>query len=60
MEEGSLVGVVGQVGCGKSTLLSAILGETDKLQGEVAIKVSGIMVSFLMVASLTYKTKETG
>ena len=35
-----MVGVVGQVGCGKSTLLSAILGETDKLQGEVAVKVS--------------------
>ncbi|XP_068732803.1 multidrug resistance-associated protein 1-like isoform X2 [Montipora capricornis] len=31
---GSLVAVVGQVGCGKSTLLSALLGETEKLDGK--------------------------
>lgn len=36
---GSLVAVVGQVGCGKSTLLSALLGETEKLDGKVNIKV---------------------
>lgn len=36
---GSLVAVVGQVGCGKSTLLSAILGETEKLQGKVFVEV---------------------
>lgn len=36
---GSLVAVVGQVGCGKSTLLSAILGETEKTDGLVYIKV---------------------
>ncbi|XP_015764594.1 PREDICTED: multidrug resistance-associated protein 1-like, partial [Acropora digitifera] len=35
---GSLVAVVGQVGCGKSTLLSALLGETEKLQGNVYVK----------------------
>ncbi|XP_067029429.1 multidrug resistance-associated protein 1-like isoform X2 [Acropora muricata] len=35
---GSLVAVVGQVGCGKSTLLSAILGETEKLQGKVFVE----------------------
>ena len=38
---GSLVAVVGQVGCGKSTLLSALLGETEKLAGQVYVKVSG-------------------
>ena len=36
---GSLVAIVGQVGCGKSTLLSAILGETEKLQGNVFVEV---------------------
>ena len=36
---GSLVAVVGQVGCGKSTLLSALLGETEKLDGKVYVKV---------------------
>jgi len=35
---GSLVAVVGQVGCGKSTLLSALLGETEKLDGKVNVK----------------------
>ena len=37
--KGSLVAVVGQVGCGKSTLLSALLGETEKLDGKVYLKV---------------------
>ncbi|KAI8747945.1 multidrug resistance-associated protein 1 [Biomphalaria glabrata] len=32
---GSFVAVVGPVGCGKSSLLSAILGEMDRLQGNV-------------------------
>jgi len=31
--------VVGQVGCGKSSLLSALLGETEKLDGKVYVKV---------------------
>ena len=39
ISSGSLVAVVGQVGCGKSTLLSAILGETEKTDGLVHIKV---------------------
>jgi len=38
IEEGSFVGIVGQVGSGKSTLLSAMLGETERLGGNVAIK----------------------
>lgn len=37
--EGSLVAVVGQVGCGKSSLLSALLGEMDKKEGYVLVKV---------------------
>ena len=39
IEEGSFVGIVGQVGSGKSTLLSAILGETEKINGSVTINV---------------------
>lgn len=37
--EGSLIAVVGQVGCGKSSLLSALLGEMDKKEGHVVVKV---------------------
>ena len=36
---GSLVAVVGHVGSGKSSLLSAMLGETEKRSGRVAVKV---------------------
>ncbi|CDW59347.1 multidrug resistance associated protein 1 [Trichuris trichiura] len=35
---GELVAIVGQVGSGKTSLLSAILGEMEKLSGEVSIK----------------------
>ena len=37
---GSLVAIVGQVGCGKSSLLSALLGDTEKVDGNVCVKVS--------------------
>ncbi|ETE62698.1 Canalicular multispecific organic anion transporter 2, partial [Ophiophagus hannah] len=30
--------IVGQVGCGKSSLVSALLGEMEKLSGDVAVK----------------------
>ncbi|XP_029311725.1 canalicular multispecific organic anion transporter 2 isoform X2 [Cottoperca gobio] len=36
--QGSLLAVVGLVGCGKSSLLSALLGEVEKLEGEVSIR----------------------
>ncbi|KAK7475730.1 hypothetical protein BaRGS_00033052, partial [Batillaria attramentaria] len=36
--EGLLVAVVGPVGCGKSSLLSAMLGEMDKVKGEVTTR----------------------
>ena len=39
ISRGSVVAVVGQVGCGKSTLLSALLGETEKVQGQVYMEV---------------------
>lgn len=37
--QGSLLAVVGHVGCGKSSLISALLGEMEKLEGEVSIEV---------------------
>ena len=37
--------VVGHVGCGKSSLLSAMLGEMDKVEGQVKVKVS---IAFLL------------
>lgn len=40
--EGSLIAVVGQVGCGKSSLLSALLGEMDKKEGYVVVKVCDV------------------
>ena len=42
--EGQLVAVVGHVGAGKSSLIGALLGEMNKLQGRVKIKVLGSYV----------------
>nr|XP_022316598.1 multidrug resistance-associated protein 1-like [Crassostrea virginica] len=36
--EGSLVAIVGPVGSGKSSFLSAILGEMEKIHGEVTVR----------------------
>ena len=38
--KGSLVAVVGSVGYGKSSLISAILGEMEKVEGQVNVDVS--------------------
>ncbi|KAK0042761.1 multidrug resistance-associated protein 1 [Biomphalaria pfeifferi] len=38
IEDGSLVGVVGVVGSGKSSLLSAMLGDLEKVEGQVILK----------------------
>jgi len=46
IKPGSFIGIVGQVGCGKSTLLSAMLGETDKIYGDVSINVRTYVLSF--------------
>ncbi|KAM4525784.1 ATP-binding cassette sub-family C member 3 isoform 2-T2 [Fundulus diaphanus] len=35
---GSLVAIVGHVGCGKSSLISALLGDMEKLEGEVSVR----------------------
>lgn len=42
--KGTLVAVVGPVGCGKSSLLSALLGEMEKLEGKVYVKVREVYV----------------
>ncbi len=39
MKAGELVAVVGHVGAGKSSLIQALLGEMDKTQGQVSVKV---------------------
>ncbi|KAK3596926.1 hypothetical protein CHS0354_002488 [Potamilus streckersoni] len=43
--QGSLIAVVGQVGSGKSSLLSAILGEMEKISGNIAVMGSTAYVS---------------
>lgn len=40
--KGALVAVVGPVGCGKTSLVSALLGEMEKLEGKVYMKVRGV------------------
>ena len=46
IKPGQLVAVVGHVGAGKSSLIQALLGEMDKLSGNVSLKVSSsILVS---------------
>lgn len=37
--QGSLLAVVGHVGCGKSSLISALLGEMERLEGDVSVRV---------------------
>uniref|UniRef100_A0AAY4E0U5 ATP-binding cassette, sub-family C (CFTR/MRP), member 3 n=1 Tax=Denticeps clupeoides TaxID=299321 RepID=A0AAY4E0U5_9TELE len=36
--QGSLLAVVGPVGCGKSSLVSALLGEMERLEGQISVK----------------------
>ena len=40
VKPGELVAVVGPVGAGKSSLISALLGEMDKINGQVLMRVS--------------------
>ncbi|XP_075701953.1 ATP-binding cassette sub-family C member 3 [Rhinoderma darwinii] len=42
---GSLVAIVGHVGCGKSSLVSALLGEMEKMEGDVTVRGSLAYVS---------------
>ncbi|XP_061564507.1 ATP-binding cassette sub-family C member 3 isoform X2 [Cololabis saira] len=36
--QGSLLAVVGHVGCGKSSLISALLGDMEKLEGDISVR----------------------
>jgi len=38
VKKGELIAVVGRVGAGKSSLLSAVLGEMNKLDGQVKVR----------------------
>jgi len=50
--EGALVAVVGHVGSGKSSLLSALLGEMEKQEGNVSIKVIKSQATYLKTVAL--------
>ena len=43
--QGSLIAVVGQVGSGKSSLLSSLLGNMEKISGNVSVKVNALLYS---------------
>lgn len=57
ISSGSLVAIVGPVGSGKSSLLSALLGETEKLEGSVAVEVlrSASPLLFISVPQQSWK-----
>ena len=40
VKRGELVAIVGHVGAGKTSLISALIGELNKVKGQVNIKVS--------------------
>ena len=42
VKDGELLAIVGQVGSGKSSLISALLGEMEKLSGDVNMRVSAV------------------
>jgi ABC transporter len=55
VKPGELVAIVGQVGSGKSSLIQAILGELNKLKGDVVVRGSVAYVAqtaFIMNATL--------
>ena len=48
---GELVAVVGHVGAGKSSLISALLGEMEKLNGNVSLKVCQYLSHFSLMCN---------
>ena len=52
VKPGQLVAIVGQVGAGKSSLLSAMLGEMERVQGNVSVRVreGGRGVTLILIA----------
>lgn len=61
IEKGKLVAIVGHVGSGKSSLLSALLGETEKLQGNVKLNVNieGVQLNFFNVIKLILRNTKS-
>ena len=55
MGQGQLVAVVGQVGAGKSSLISALLGEMERVEGSVTLKVS-LPITYFYFASVLPKS----
>ena len=47
IKPGQLVAVVGHVGAGKSSLISALLGEMEKMAGNVMVKVINCCFSYV-------------
>jgi len=45
IKPGQLVAVVGHVGAGKSSLISALLGEMEKIEGHVVVKVNTTLLN---------------
>ena len=64
IKPGQLVAVVGHVGAGKSSLISALLGEMEKLTGQVSVKVtyhpllSAMIESYKCPCTSSYPTKQ--
>ena len=48
IKPGQLVAVVGHVGAGKSSLISALLGEMEKMTGQVSVKVRYCIVLIII------------
>ena len=49
IKPGQLVAVVGHVGAGKSSLISALLGEMEKMTGQVSVKVICTIIGFVVI-----------
>lgn len=58
MPKGSLLAVVGQVGAGKSSLLAALLGELEKTDGCVTIKVNFSPQHLLLIRLSVFRSSK--
>ena len=53
VKRGELVAIVGSVGTGKSSVLQALLGEMEKVEGTVTVKVGQSCCGHLLHAILS-------
>ena len=66
IKAGQLVAVVGHVGAGKSSLISALLGEMEKIEGHISVKVTSMIVgtcrfaTYCVVVSFNCTTTREG